>query len=250
MDHPFPDLRERQQDALHRYLDYHPCVQQVDRSTAVGALAAEYGLLTKIITALRQSDLLQPSGCLGWTNADLIFHMLLDAQRALVTFNSPAIGPVDRNFVTYWNGFLATDGSSQEHARYVRINAASHRDPTRICSRWGETAEAAIRSSQTANIDLVTTQGHILNIADFIATLVVEATIHHLDLVANLADRAAPAPQGVQITTMTIDGLLKAPRPLDWSDETYILKATGRAPLMEEDRTALGSAGQRIPVFS
>jgi uncharacterized protein (TIGR03083 family) len=225
-------------------------VQQVDTSTAVGALAAEYSLLTKIVTALRQTDLLQPSGCLGWTNADLIFHMLLDAQRALVTFNSPAIGPVDRDFVTYWKGFLATDESSQEHARFVRINAASHRNPTTICSRWAATAEAAIRSSQTANIDPVATQGHVLNIADFIATLVVEATIHHLDLVANLAETRPPAPPAVHITTMTIDGLLKAPRPLDWSDETYILKATGRAPLMEADRTALGSAGHRIPVFS
>lgn len=225
-------------------------MQQVDTSTAVGALAAEYGLLAKIITALGLTDLLQPSGCLGWTNADLIFHMLLDAQRALVTFNSPAIGPVDRDFVTYWNGFLATDESSQEHARFVRINAASHRDPIRICSRWAATAEAAIRRSQIANIDLVTTQGHILNIADFMATLVVEATIHHLDLVANLADRAAPAPDAVAITTMTIDGLLKAPRPVDWSDATYILKATGRAPLMEADRTALGSAADRIPIFS
>jgi uncharacterized protein (TIGR03083 family) len=225
-------------------------VHQVDRSTVVGALAAEYGLLTKIIRSLSQADLAQPSGCLGWTNADLIFHMLLDVQRALVTFNSPAIGAVDRDFVTYWKGFLATDEPSQEHARYVRINAASHRNPTTICARWAATAEAAIRNAQTANIDLVTTQGHILNIADFIATLVVEATVHHLDLVANLAGSRAPAPEAVAIATITIDGLLKAPRPLGWGDETYILKATGRAPLNEADRTALGSAGDRIPVFS
>ncbi|MDT7543702.1 MAG: hypothetical protein QOH48_855 [Actinomycetota bacterium] len=112
------------------------------------------------------------------------------------------------------------------------------------------TAGAAIRNSRTSEVDPVTTQGHVLNAADFIATLVVEATIHHLDLLANLAGKPAPATEAVFLTTATLDGLLDGPRPSHWREETYILKATGRAPLTMEDRTILGGASDRIPVFS
>lgn len=223
---------------------------QIDRSTAVEALAAEYFRLNEIIGTLRPIELIQSSGCVGWTNADLIFHMLLDAQRALVTLDTPADGSVDRDFVTYWDGFLATDGDSQDHARFVRINAASHRDPLTICSRWVGTATAAVRSSRTADVDRVSTQGHILNVGDFVATLVVEAAIHHLDLIRNLSGRAQPVASAVSITTATIDGLLGVPRPPGWSDNAYILKTTGRAQLTDDERTALGSASERLPVFS
>jgi uncharacterized protein (TIGR03083 family) len=225
-------------------------MRSITKASAVEALAAEYGLISEIVSALSPVELAQWSGCAGWTNADLIFHMLLDAQRALVALNSPGSGPVDRDFVTYWEGFVATDEGSRDHARFVRINAASHRDPTTIGSRWVGTAGAAVRNARTSEVDPITTQGHVLTAADFIATLVVEATIHHLDLVANLAGKSAPAAEAASLTTATLDGLLNVPQPAHWSGETYILKATGRAPLTVEDRTVLGAASDRIPVFS
>lgn len=85
-------------------------------SEAVDALTAEYGLLDSVITSLDTDELMAPRGCRGWTNPDLIFHMLLDAQRALVTLNSPSNGPPDRDFVTYWKEFQASAERAQAHA--------------------------------------------------------------------------------------------------------------------------------------
>ncbi len=96
----------------------------------------------------------------------------------------------------------------------------------------------------------VSTQGHVLETADFVVTLVVEATIHHLDLVANLEGGADPAAAAVALTTTTLAGLLDAPRPGRWDDRPYLRKGTGREPLTEADHAALGPAASSIPLFS
>lgn len=228
---------------------YDPHMGRVEWAEAVDALAHEYGILNEVIGAFDDRDFLEPSGCRGWTNADLVFHMLLDAQRALVTFNSPSRGPVDRDFVTYWRGFRATDESSRGHARFVRISAAAAAEPSSIGTRWTETAAAAARAARlTSEGELLATQGHTLTTQDFLATLVVEATIHHLDLLANLSGRPSPAATALGITTRTLDGLMERPPPA-WEPETYILKATGRKGLDAADRDALGDLAARFPLF-
>jgi uncharacterized protein (TIGR03083 family) len=220
------------------------------RSDIIAAFVDEYSLLGEIVSSLTSDDLLEASGCRGWTNTDLLFHMLLDAQRALVTFNTPAGRDPDKDYVTYWQGFVASDEGSKSHARFVRISAAAHQDPSRICDRWIESSQAAIRSCATTDLDVVSTQGHVLTMIDFVATLVVEAAIHHLDLVKNLEERRGPAPSALSVTTATLDGLMAHARPAHWDDTTYLLKATGREPLNDPDRIALGGAANEIPVFS
>lgn len=45
----------------------------------------------------------------------------------------------------------------------------------------------------------------------------------------------------------TLDGLLGA--QLDWDDQAYALKGTGRMPLTDDDRIALGPLAARFPLF-
>jgi predicted nucleotidyltransferase len=49
-------------------------------------MTATYGAVSADVDRLGEAELTQPSRCLGWTRADLLYHMLLDAQRALITF--------------------------------------------------------------------------------------------------------------------------------------------------------------------
>jgi hypothetical protein len=46
----------------------------------------------------------RPTRCAGWSVGDLVFHVLADAQRALVAVATPAQPPPDRSFVT-WQDF-------------------------------------------------------------------------------------------------------------------------------------------------
>jgi uncharacterized protein (TIGR03083 family) len=222
----------------------------LSRSETTEALAAEYAALRGVISSLDEAQLEEASGCRGWTNADLIFHMLLDAQRALVAFNMPGDPPPDRDYVDYWKAWSAADPDAHAHARFVRISAAAHGDPKLICKRWLLTSEAAMSCCRGAEPDYIATQGHVLTVGDFIATLVVEAAIHHLDLVRNLEEKPGPAPAAVQVTTKTLDGLLDAPRPSQWDDISYLSKGTGRQPLTDGDRSVLGDRADRFPLFS
>jgi hypothetical protein len=125
---------------------------------------------------LGDADLQRPTRCRGWLVADLLFHVLCDAQRALVT-----------------------------------------------------------------------TQGHVLRIPDFLAT---EAAIHHLDLVVDLPDAPPPGPLATAVAVATMDGLLsdETVRPAAWSDGDYPLKATGRVPLTDRERWGLGEAAGWFPL--
>lgn len=226
-------------------------MSQMDRSGALEGLMDGYSALEAVITALDREQLMLSSGCREWSNKELVFHLLHDAQRALVTFNSPAEGPSDTDFIGYWSGFRASDESSQAHARFVRASAAAYLDPKKLCARWHDTARAATHCAKAADqTEYVTTQGRVLTAPDFMATLAVEACIHHLDLLMNLDEGHPPATSALAITTRTLEGLLGEAIPTDWDDVTFTLKATGRQPLSASEQETLGATAKKFPLFS
>jgi Mycothiol maleylpyruvate isomerase N-terminal domain len=77
----------------------------VDFSTAVRRLTAAYEGIDRLAASFTRDDLLEFSRCRGWVVADVLFHVLCDAQRALIALASTHPGPSDRDFVTYWQGF-------------------------------------------------------------------------------------------------------------------------------------------------
>jgi Mycothiol maleylpyruvate isomerase N-terminal domain len=225
-------------------------VHRIEPDRARAAMVASYQAVTGDAGQLGEAELARPSGCLGWSRADLLFHMLLDAQRALVTFATPADGERDVDFVSYWAPFRPAAEGYLRHARFTRRVASSFESDLDIVALWTETAAAAARAA-TALPDAirVATQGHVLAAADFLATLAVEATIHHLDLTAGLTSLAGPSGPGLAVTRQTLDGVLGQPVPAGWDDATYALKATGRADLTDDDRASLGALAARLPLL-
>src|SRR5690242_7882690 len=176
-------------------------LNSVVMQSELAALSAAYHDLIDIITGLDERESWQPTGCLGWSVRDLLFHQLGDAQRALValagstdgTHGQPPIGPPDRDAVTYWTDFPARSRSAGEatdpqfrQIRAIRTIAATWRFD-RLVGTFEETARAALAlAARTPSDQLITTQGHRLRVADLLATLAFEATVHHLDLVVHL----------------------------------------------------------------
>lgn len=213
-------------------------------------MAASYRAVTDDLEKLGEDALARPSGCHGWSRVDLLFHLLLDAQRALVAFATPADGAADVDFVSYWTPFRPGADGYAAHARFVRRVASSYRSDLVIAAQWAETAAAATRVAALLPADVhVATQGHVLSAADFLATLAVEATIHHLDLVAGDESLAGPSREGLAVTRETLDGILGEPVPVGWAEREYALKASGRAELTAEDRASLGVLAVRFPLL-
>ncbi|MFI9640404.1 maleylpyruvate isomerase N-terminal domain-containing protein [Micromonospora sp. NPDC051925] len=218
------------------------------------ALAQAYDGITRVVADLDDDALQRPTRCRGWVVVDLLFHLLCDAQRAMVTLASPADGPPDVDDVSYWRSFPPgrDGGDAARHAWWARRSAAAFDRPTAVVRIWADTAPAAVRAAGAADPDgHVATQGHVLRVPHFLATLTTEATIHHLDLVLDLPDAPPPGALAVRVAVAAMDGLLSddAVRPGSWDDAEYLLKATGREPLTDRDRRELGEAAGWFPLL-
>jgi mycothiol maleylpyruvate isomerase-like protein len=237
-------------------------VSDLDQADVLDALDAVYQKVTAAVTGLGEADLMRPTRCAGWAVADVLYHQLLDARRALRTFASPSDAPVDRDDVSYWRDYAPAEASgpdgdgaaahadeSAAHARYVRI-AASAYPPGTLAWEWSETAAAACRAARACGHRAVATQGHVLTVASFAATLSVEAAVHYQDLTLDLPRAPVPDPASLALVRRVLTGLLGAPLPGFWDDVTAALKGTGREPLTEADRQALGPSGGKFPIFA
>ncbi|MET8370206.1 maleylpyruvate isomerase N-terminal domain-containing protein [Micromonospora profundi] len=217
------------------------------------ALAQAYDGITAVVDGLDDADLQRPTRCRGWLVADLLLYVLGDAQRALVALASPAAGPADSDDVSYWRDFPADGADAARHAWWVRRSAAAFDRPTGIVRLWTETAPAAVRAAASADPEgYVSTQGHVLRVPDFLATLTTEAVVHHLDLTPDLPGAPPPGPLAVRAAVATMDGLLSddTVRPTAWDDHDFLLKATGRLPLTDRDRLELGESAGWFPLLS
>jgi Mycothiol maleylpyruvate isomerase N-terminal domain len=241
-------------------------MSDLDRAAVLDALSAAYQNVTAVAGGLGEAGLMRPSRCAGWAVADVLYHQLLDARRALRTFASPSAGPVDCDDVSYWTDYAPAAGGdaaagdapagapgyadeSAAHARYVRIAAAAY-PPGALAWEWSETAAAACRAARACGHAAVTTQGHVLTVTDFAATLAVEAAVHYLDLTVELPGAPAPDPASLALVRRVLGGLLGAPLPASWDDVTAALKGTGREPLAGADHQALGPLAARFPLFA
>ncbi|GAA3956523.1 maleylpyruvate isomerase N-terminal domain-containing protein [Actinoplanes auranticolor] len=221
--------------------------------TLAAALTAAYAGVTTVVRDLDDFDLLLPSGCRGWTVCDLLLHLSLDPQRALVAFATPADGPADTDYVTYFRSFPgAGESSAIAHAQWVRRTASAFTRPSGVVERWTETVAAAGYAAGRADpASLIRTQNLVLPVPDFIATLVTEAVIHHLDLIVSLPDAPDPAPEAVAIAMSTVDGLAGGDGlPPHWSEREALLKCSGREELTAGDREALGERAELFPLLS
>ena len=244
---------------------------RVEYDEALAALDAVYTDVRELADGLTPSALLEFSRCRGWVVADVLLHLLTDAQRALIALASPTSEPADQDFVTYWRAFAEDHAADPDEwvpgALWVRRSASAFRDGSGLTAIWRETAPAAVRAAGRADPGgRITTQGYVLPVADLLATLAVEAVVHYLDMTVHL-EAPEPAPIAVALATRTLDGLWsehgstsghraqpaakgEGPYPAGWSAHDYLLKGTGRIALTPADRAALGAAADALPLLS
>lgn len=221
------------------------------------ALAAIYGQVTELAQSLTDATAMLQSRCSGWAVTDVLYHELMDARRALVTFATPSPEPPDTDEVSYWLPFSASAGGPASpgsegparHAHFVRVAASAYPTVDLLAAGWEETSAAAVRAALACRHHTVATQGHRLALSDFISTLVVEATVHYLDM--TVAFPAAPPPEAGALTIVcrVLEGLAATTLPPNWDDEECALKATGRLPLTAGDYEALGPLARKLPLL-
>lgn len=210
--------------------------------------------VTRTVEALSPREFLRPTRAEGWCVVDLLFHLLLDAQRALMAMATPEPGPPTTGTAVYFRAASATDASrgvaELDHARFVRVAASAYASPAGLVRHWRDTSAAACRAVAAADrARRVGTQGHVITVGDLTETLVVESTVHHLDLVVGLRDAPPASPAGLALVRRVLAEQLGRPLPVRWSDEEAALKGSGRVPLSAEDRAELGELAAGFPLL-
>jgi hypothetical protein len=216
---------------------------------AVRLLTVAYRDLSGVLSSLRVDEGWQPTGCAGWSPVDLGFHLLSDARRALVALNTPAPGPADTDAVSYWTAWRPPAPGDEEELWSTRIAASVHGGLPGIAGRYAETSAAVlVAAGRVALDDPVGTQGRVLTVADLLSTLLVEAAVHHLDLVVRL-DRPGPSAGPLAEVRRVLEGLYGGPLPTRWDDAALARWGTGRESLSEEARADVGEGADRFPLF-
>ncbi len=212
-------------------------------------LRSAYGDLSALVGDLTPEEGWQPSGCAGWSVLDLVQHLLDDARRGLVALATPAGGPATTDAVAYWRSWQPTPEDDDSTAWRTRVRASVTGGLPGLAPLYAETAAAVcVAAGRTDPRELVGTQGWVLGVGDLCSTLAVEAAVHHLDLVAHL-DRPGPGPAVLAEVRRVLEDLLGRPLPAGWDDATAARRGTGREPLTDADRAALGEGAGRFPLF-
>ncbi len=214
-------------------------------------LATAYDAFVDVFRDADDDASWNPTGCRGWAVRDLTYHCVSDAQRALVALHTPTGDAADLDAVGYWADWGSDPASDANGRRHTRVLGAMFGVWEQLRGLHAETAAAVVHAASGADPgQRVRTQGHVLRTDDLLSTLVVEATIHHLDLVTDLPGRPGPTDAGLAEVRRVLDGLLGQPAPPDWSTERYLRVATGRASATPDELSVLGGAADRLPVFS
>jgi len=212
--------------------------------SAQEALEQTYGRLLATLAAAPEEAGWQATRLPGWTVRDLVHHLTADANRALVALHTPADGAATADAVTYWAEFSPGEPSAEANLRGTRIMASAWTRFQALGDLYAETARAVlVAARERGHDDVVLTQGKRIRVADVLSTLVVEATVHHLDL--RLGE---PSGRGLAEVRQVLNGLLGAPAPFA-DDARYALVGTGREPLSADEATQLGPLAARFPVF-
>jgi hypothetical protein len=208
-----------------------------------------YATVGRHAAALGDDGLGRPSRAEGWSVKALLFHQLLDAQRALVALATPAEGPADVDAVSYWRPFRPgaddrTDAAARRHGVFVARVAGAYDGSRGLLAQWDHTSSAVVRAVAAADPGaLVETQGHVLTVADLASTLVVEATVHLLDA------HGEPPAAAVAHTLEVLAELHGGPLPQPAAVRADGAAAHGLAPEVEALLQATGRLPSRHPAY-
>ena len=202
-----------------------------------------------VIAELSDEDFAQPSGCSGWLVRDLVCHLIIDAQDVLITLATPTEAEPTRNAVTYWNvAETPPTGDDPLDALIVRL-AAAYEEPRLLKFHLDDLGAAAGRAAQLADQGLrVGTRDEVLTAGDYLSAYVLEWTLHHLDLIANLPHAAEPPAEGLTRSREMLETIAGAAFPASFSDKDALLVGTGRRAPIDVEKAKLGELGAKLPL--
>ena len=218
----------------------------------IDALAAEGSKTSAFLRGLDVPEWKAPTRCPPWDVREIVVHMTMMMEGVGDTATSPplVVEPV-KDRVSWWDYDIEEDQA--ETLRWVG-EAGSRLPEGSLYERWqssiGRAVPAVIASLE--NGDRVVQPGYMpILMSEYVATRVLEITIHSMDVRDAFGLGPDPSPEGLAITVGILkDRLGSDPRALGFDDADFTLLATGRRAPTAEDRKRLGSHAAKLPLLA
>ncbi|MEV0646279.1 maleylpyruvate isomerase N-terminal domain-containing protein [Phytomonospora sp. NPDC050363] len=206
--------------------------------------------LLEAVAATPDEDFERPSGCAGWLVRDLACHLVIDAQDILITLATPADGEPTADTVTYWELAEAPPTGDDPLDALIPRLAAAYGEPRWLKFHLDDVGSAAGRACALADpAARVGTRDKVLAVGDYLSVYVVEATLHHLDLIAHRPGAAAPPTETLAATRAALEKIAATSFPASFTDTDALLVGTGRRAPTSGETAELGDLAARLPLI-
>jgi len=208
-----------------------------------------WAALRTAVAETPDEDFGRSSGCAGWLVRDLVCHLVIDAQDVLITLVTPAETEPTRNAATYWTVSETLPTDDDPLAALIPRLAAAYGEPGLLKFHLDDVGSAAGRAAVLADpAAWVSTEDEVLTVEDYLSAYVLEWTLHHLDLVAQLPEAPDPPEETLAAARGLLDQIAGTPLPTTLSDKDALLVGTGRRTATDAERSTLGELATRLPL--
>ena len=219
----------------------------------IDALAAEGAKTSAFLRGLDVAEWKTPTRCPPWDVRDLVVHMTMMIEGVADTATAPSLTAVEpvKDRVTWWDYDIGEDQA--ETLRWVG-EAGSRLPEGSLYERWHSSISRAVPAVITSLEDgdpVVQPGDNPILMSEYIATRVLEITIHSMDVRDAFGLGPDPSPEGLAVTMGILERRLGSdPRRMGFDDADFTLVATGRRAPTAEDRKRLGSRAAKLPLLA
>jgi uncharacterized protein (TIGR03083 family) len=162
----------------------------------------------------------------SWSVAELVAHLARGVSRITDYVDRPV--PEDAVFVdrvTYWDQGGVDPADIAARAVQAAREVDAETLPALFTEGWG--ADSELAATLPADRGIVSVRGPI-RLDEYVATRVLEVTIHHLDLRIALDQPPSPTAAAGEETMKLLERRLGGPRPRNLGRVRFLQVATGR----------------------
>ncbi len=218
----------------------------------VETLSGECLALTEQLHRCDEADFGRPTRLPAWTVKDVVAHLSRGMDRIRWALSRLAPAAADTDAVTYWRRYVSAVAAPAVAERAIAIAAGFPTGAALVDefeSTWRESTQLAVAAAPDR---VVGTWGPTLRLDDYLATRLLEVSVHGLDLAAALDRPPWLTPGGAQVTRWILSELLgtEPPATQAMDDIEFIEVGTGRRRPTRAERLSLGPLADRFPLLA
>lgn len=218
----------------------------------IDALAAEGARTAVFLRSLDAEAWHAPTRCPPWTVRELVVHMLAMVEYMGETAGrAPVADAPAKDRVKWWDYDIEED---QEATREWVEKASTDYPAGPLTDLWSVAVDECVTAVTRALADrdpVVRPGDYPILLTDYVATRVLEVTIHSMDVRDAFGLEPDPSPGGLEVTLGILATRLGAdPRTLGFDATDFIVLSTGRRSPTDDDRAKLGDGAAKLPLLA